>query len=71
MIISSLPFPFFGNPLSDWFRRPTKTGPSKSDSVQTQGSRKEFIDELLTRSPDAFCSSYDIEAAMLMFPDRF
>lgn len=71
MIISSLPFPVFRNPLSDWFRRPTKTDSSKPDSVQAQRSRKEFLDEMLTRSPDSFSSAYDIEAAMLMFPDRF
>lgn len=71
MFLSSLPFPLFGNPLSDWFARAVRKRPPKPDTIQSQRWRKEFIDDMLTRSPDAFSSAHDIEAAMLMFPDRF
>ncbi len=71
MFLSSLPLTILGNPLSDWFRVSNETDLPRPDSIQSQRSRKEFLDDMLTRSPDAFSSAYDIEAAMLMFPDRF
>ena len=67
----SLPLIFLRNPFHSLFGTKAPEPRSAPESRSTQRHRREFIDEMLTRSPDSFSSAYDIEAAMLLCPDRF
>ncbi|SDC43268.1 hypothetical protein [Ruegeria marina] len=71
MFTLSLPFPILRNPLQSLFAKKAKAvQPTESEETSLR-NRREFINEMLTRSPEAFASTYDIESAMLMFPERF
>ncbi len=34
-------------------------------------ARRAFVDEMLSRNPDAFASEYDVQCMLHMYPGRF
>lgn len=52
-------------------RRDRKNRPAPETSPEATRSRREFVDQMLTRNPDAFTSDLDVQNMMLQFPGRF
>lgn len=41
------------------------------DAADDMRARRDFIQDMIERNPDAFSSNLDIQTAMLFCPDRF
>ncbi|WP_353471430.1 hypothetical protein PVT71_08885 [Salipiger sp. H15] len=61
-LASSLPHPAPG-----WLRWTTRADLSREEDR----ARRDFIQEMLARSPDAFSGAQDVQSFMQHFPDRF
>jgi len=53
-----------------WRRRKSRSEESKTARDDAR-ARRDFIDDMLTRSPDAFTSELDVQSMMHLYPGRF
>lgn len=64
--------PEFWNWSGIFPRRARKSGTEDAeDAVDAARNRRAFIDDMLTRAPDAFTSELDVQSMMHMYPGRF
>jgi hypothetical protein len=45
--------------------------PDTGASPEESRARREFVQDMLTRNPDAFTSDLDVQSMMLCYPDRY
>lgn len=55
----------------DRLRRPRRADPVAEGAQDDARARRDFVNEMVGRNPDAFSSELDIQHMMHLFPGRF